>query len=269
MVIITANNQHYYLNQFYKEFILDKIIPRYIKRNWDFVAIVEGEVGAGKTTLAIQSGYYLDPTLNIDRICFTLKQFEEAVDNGKRGQVVIYDEAVTSMLSAEAFKWETVQLIKKITQCRKKGLIIFLLIPSIFMLQKYFAIFRSQFDIRVLAKHGDRGTFIVYNKAAKQELVIQSRGTFRYLVKASLPPMNFTKYCPIPIDDGSEYDIKKDEAMSYRDGEKQDLLAPILWLLHTEFKLGRGKLDVLFKKYNIRMKGIEAENKWRTWKQKQ
>ena len=269
MVIITQNNQHYYLNEFYKAFVLDKILPRYINRHWDMVIIVEGEVGSGKTTLAIQSGYYLDPTLDIDRICFTLPQFEKAIDNGKKGQVIIYDEAVSSLLSAEAFKWESTQLVKKITQCRKKGLIIFLLIPSIFMLQKYFAIFRSHFDLRVITKHGERGTFLFYNRQAKQELIVQSRGTYRYLVKASLPPLNFVSYCPIDIGDGSDYDKKKDEAMAYRDGAETDIFPGVLYAFHKEFNLGRIKVDELLKKYNIPIKGTIVENKWRTWKQKQ
>jgi hypothetical protein len=269
MVIITTNGHHYYINQFYKQYILDKIVPKYINRSWDVVIIVEGKVGAGKTTLAIQSGFYLDPSLTIDRICFTLQQFEEAVDNGTRGQVIIYDEAVTSMLSAESFKWETIALIKKITQCRKKGLIIFLLIPSIFMLQKYFAIYRSQFDLRVMSKHGDRGTFLFYNEHAKQELIIRARGTFRYCVKASLPPMNFTSYSPIPLDDGSPYDIKKDEAMATKEEKRTDLLPGVLWAFHKEFDLGKTKMEKVFKKYNIPLKGQSAKDRWEAWNKKQ
>lgn len=269
MVIVKPNGKQYYLNEFYKKYILDKIIPKYIKRKWDMVIIIEGMVGAGKTTLAIQSGYYLDPTLNIDRICFTLPQFEEAIDNGKTGEVVIYDEAVTSMLSAEAFKYETIALIKKITQCRKKGLIIFLLIPSIFMLQKFFAIFRSYFDLRVLSSHGDRGSFLFYNYNAKRELIVQSRGTFRYRVKASLPPMNFTSYSPIPLDEGSPYDKKKDEAMKYTEDKRDDILPAILWAFHKEYNLGRVKLEKLFKKYKVPFKGEQAEKRWLWWKSKQ
>ena len=233
------------------------------------VVIIEGMVGAGKTTLAVQSAFYLDPTLNIDRICFTLPQFEEAIDKGKVGQAIIYDEAVSSMLSAESFKWETIALIKKITQCRKKGLIIFLLIPSIFMLQRFFAIFRSHFDLRVLSKQGDRGSFLFYNYKAKQELIVQSRGTFRYLVKASLPVMNFTKYSPIPLGDGSPYDKKKDEAMKYKEDKREDILPAVLWAFHKEYNLGRVKLERLFKKYKVPLKGAAAQDKWELWKSKQ
>jgi len=269
MVIVKSNQHSYYLNQFYKQYVLDKIIPKYIKRKWDMVIIIEGKVGAGKTTLAIQSGYYLDPTLTIDRICFTLPQFEKAIDDGKTGQVVIYDEAVTSMLSAEAFKWETIALIKKITQCRKKGLIIFLLIPSIFMLQKFFAIFRSHFDLRVLSKHGNRGSFLFYNYNAKQELIVQSRGTFRYLVKASLPVMDFSSYSPISLRDGSLYDKKKDEAMKYKEDKRSDVLPAVLWAFHKEYNLGRVKLERLFKKYKVPLKGHQAQDKWEAWNKKQ
>jgi hypothetical protein len=269
MTTVNINQQQYYLNHLYKERILDKILPNYIRKGWDMVIIVEGKVGAGKTTIAIQSGYYLDPTLTVDRICFTLSQFEEAVDKGKKGQVIIYDEAVTSMLSIEAFKFETAALIKKITQCRKKGLIIFLLIPSIFMLQKYFAIYRSHFDIRVLATQGERGKFVFYNEKAKQDLIVYSRGTYKYNTKPSFPIMNFTKYCPISIDDGSDYDKKKDAAMITKEDKKSDVLPAVLWAIHKEFKLGRDKMDKLFKKYNVPLKGQAAQDRWILWNQKQ
>jgi predicted ABC-type ATPase len=270
MVIIKQNGREYYLNHIYKQFVLDIIIPHYIKRHWDMVIIVEGEVGAGKSTIAIQSGFYLDPTLNVDRICFTLPQMEEAIDKGKRGQVIIYDEAVSSLLSIEVFKRESTALVKKITQCRKKGLIIFLLIPSIFMLQKYFAIFRSKFDIRVLSRGGERGNFAVYGRRAKQQLIERANGTFRYLVKPSLPIMSFHKDCPIDIGEGSEYDKKKDSAMAYRDeADKINVLPGVLYAFHKEFNLGRIKVDELMKKYNIPIKGKQVEGKWNAWKQKQ
>lgn len=266
MVIVTVNTHQYYMNENYKNFVVDKILPRYINRNWQVVAVVEGKPGAGKTTLAIQTAYYLDPTFNNDRIAFNVPQFEKAILNATPGQAVIFDEAVIAMLSLDVFKDTTTRLIKLITQCRKRRLIIFLLIPSIFMLQKYFAISLTDFDLRVLSNQGNRGNFLFYNEERKLDLIIKSQGTFKYRANPSLPIMSFTKYCPIDLGEGSDYDKKKDEAMAHKEFNKKDKTTELIWLIHDEYKLGATRLSALMKKYKIpitidMMRGIIAKGK--------
>ena len=68
------------------------VLKTEIKKDWDFLMVVDGREGAGKSSLAAQIGYYLDPTLNLSRFCFNAKQFQEAVYKAEKYQCIILDE---------------------------------------------------------------------------------------------------------------------------------------------------------------------------------
>ncbi|KKM83525.1 hypothetical protein LCGC14_1308400, partial [marine sediment metagenome] len=68
----------------------DKLRNGYlIKKDDDKVYIVDGRERGGKSTFAIQQAKYLDPTFNLDRICFTSDQFLHQIRNAPQGSCII------------------------------------------------------------------------------------------------------------------------------------------------------------------------------------
>lgn len=73
------------------------------KRNKNWLAIVCGETGSGKSYTALKIAKAIDPSFNIDRVVFTVKEFMELVTSKKikRGMVIVFDEAGVQIASRE------------------------------------------------------------------------------------------------------------------------------------------------------------------------
>ena len=169
------------VNGFYLDGILknniDKYFIRAVKNDLDGIAIISGCEGGGKTTMASTLAYYCDPSFpgeNCERIVFSGFELMKAIDNAKEGQAIILDEAILSMGSQDHASFIQKVLIKKFVTIRKKNLFIFLILPSFFMLRKYFAIFRTRFLLHTYMPDGvKRGFFGVYNRRTKRLLFIK------------------------------------------------------------------------------------------------
>lgn len=161
---------------------LDLIKDLY-KKDWDMVIIVDGDEGSGKSVLAQQIAYYCDPTLIIDRICFTPETFKKAVLRATAGQSVVYDDSYSGMSSRGAMLFINQMLINLLTLMRQKKLFVFIVIPAFFELNKYAAIWRSIALINVRAPGFQRGYFYFYKKSKKKELYIKGKKTYSYCVR--------------------------------------------------------------------------------------
>jgi hypothetical protein len=164
---------------------IDNYLIKGVERKFDGVMLFTGIEGAGKTTQACTIAKYVDPTFpgpviegtnwrRTDRIVFTNQQIMNAIDTAKPGQAIVIDEAVLSMSSQDFNKEVQKILVKKFVTIRKKRLYIFVVIPSIFMLRRYFAIFRTRALLHATVKHGiDRGFFKFYSYDTKRQLFIK------------------------------------------------------------------------------------------------
>jgi hypothetical protein len=183
-----------------------------VSKNWDYVVLVDGVEGSGKSGLAISCAYYQDPTFNVDRIVFTPEQFITAVDNSKPEQAIVWDEFVLGGLSDDALKEIQTTIIKKLVTIRKKRLYIFLLIPYLFMLRPYFAVGRSRLMLHTYSTDGlNRGMFKLYNYERKKDLYFKGKKYYSYIV----PPTKKGKFgdaAKWDIIDWDAYEQKKDVA---------------------------------------------------------
>ena len=190
------------------------------KADMDFVGIVDGFEGVGKSVLAMQLGYYVDPTLDISRICFTADEFKNAVLKAKKGQCVIYDEAITGAFSREAIMQMNVILIKMMAQIRQKNLFMLLVLPSFFDLDKNLAVWRSKFLIHCHfgKENYQRGFFKFANLQKKKEIYIEGKQLYKY--PRELYKWNFwgrfTKFYPL---DEELYKSKKAKSLQDSDYE--------------------------------------------------
>lgn len=142
-----------------------------IKHDEDRVYIVDGRERSGKSVFAIQQASYLDPLFSVDNICFTPEDFVEKIRTCEKGRVIIFDEAFRGLSSA-ASRSKVNQMIKQaMMEMGQKNLIIFIVLPSFFLLDIYAAMLRSNALFHVYrSKKGKRGFYRVYNYKKKAML---------------------------------------------------------------------------------------------------
>lgn len=188
-----------------------------VKYDWDFIIVVDGTEGGGKSTLAIQCACYLDPTFEMKRIVFSPEDFEETVIKAEKYQAVIYDEAVTGLYSRESMQFVNVALTKLLAQIRQKNLFIFVVIPTFFDLDKYVAMWRSRALLHVFTDGFTRGRFRFYSAGKKKSLYANGKQFYNY--KHPLPDFygRYPKFNPFY----EEYKKKKQKSLE----ERQDAQA--------------------------------------------
>lgn len=157
-----------------------KIARALVHDDWDMIGLYDGYVGSGKSVKAQQDAYYLDPTFNLDRICFTAEEFTKAVNKAEKFQAVIYDEAYTGMSSKDSMKNVNKALEKRLTEIRQKNLFILIVMPTIFDLAKHIAIWRAKYLVHVYTVKNKRGFFQFYNKDKKKDLYVQGQKYYSY-----------------------------------------------------------------------------------------
>ena len=178
MVKVKPGNKEINLDGYFKKNL--DLAKKVVKKDWDMIFIIDGAERAGKSNLAQQIAYYVDPTLNLDRIVFTPEQFEQAVLNAEKYQAIIWDEAVTGADSGQTLTnmWKAVK--KMLVQMGQKNLYVFILIHSFFDLTKYLALWRSRALIHVYHDRFSRGYFKFYNEERKKYLYIKGKKFYEY-----------------------------------------------------------------------------------------
>ncbi len=200
--------------------MLDKAKKQVKEKDWDRVYIIDGEEGSGKSLLGLQIGKYLDPTLNLDRICFNGKNFSDAISKSESNQCLIFDEAFNGLDSGGTMTKLNRLIVRKLMECRQKNLFIIIILPTIFLLQKYAAIFRSRCLFHVYATNrGERGYYRIYNKKNKKILYLEGKKFYSY----AKPLINnsYRYYGIYPIDE-EQYRDKKLKSLTEEDGGKEE-----------------------------------------------
>ena len=214
----------FYMDKTLKHNLDNYLIPA-VHAKWDGVGLVTGIEGSAKSTNVMSVAKYLDPSFpgtpvgdnttrrHCERVVFSAKQFTEAIDKAHPRQAIVFDEAVMGFLAADAATEIQKALIKKMVTIRKKQLYIFIVLPSIFLLRMYMAIFRTRVLIHFYTPDGiSRGYFKFYSYESKRKLYIsgkrdfnQDASKFDFAGRATDTSGLF-----FPID---EYEDKKDEAI--------------------------------------------------------
>ena len=138
-----------------------KVITRY---DWDWWTGHTGVEGTGKSTEAIWNAIYSDPTFMSDwrnRICYEAETFLRLIEQGKRGQSIILDEAAEAWFYKEWAQDIHQALDKASVQVRYKNLDIHLVTPSLGLLGKQ-AIRRLKDWCLVEAPNFERGHLEVW-----------------------------------------------------------------------------------------------------------
>jgi len=72
-----------------------------LNRNW--LAVIVGETGSGKSFLALKLGQLIDPEFNITKVVFSPSEFMELITSGtlRKGDCIVWDEAGVSVPARE------------------------------------------------------------------------------------------------------------------------------------------------------------------------
>lgn len=185
----------YYMEKRLKRNLDNKVLPELHKKDKDCIIAVDGGEGVGKSTLALQIGKYVDPSLDLSRVVFDAESFKQAIFKAKKGQCVIYDEAFTGLSSRTSLSGINTALVSLMMQMRQKNLFVILVLPTFFLLDKYAALFRTTSLIHVYeSKKGIRGYFRVYNKTKKKYLYLYGKKDYSYNAKKGKNDFVNTKF---------------------------------------------------------------------------
>ncbi len=223
---------------------------RVLEEDWDRVYLVDGGEGSGKSLLALQLGYELDPTLCLDRITFSGEELSKAIDKAEKGQCIIFDEAFNGLSSSGATSKLNRLVVRKLMECRQKNLFIIIVLPTIFMLQKYAALFRAKclFHVYVPAS-GRRGYYRIYNTLNKKILYLTGSKLYSY----SKPFINksYRFYGKYPIDEQAYRKKKIESLVDEEEEEKKDKYQNRFGILAN---LAKDKLGMTFKELETYLK---------------
>ncbi len=240
----------------------DKVIPALHKKDKDWVIVMDGKEGSGKSTLALQTGKYVDPSLDLSRVVFSPEDFREAILKAKKGQCIIYDEAFTGFSSRASLSPVNKVLVSLAMQMRQKNLFIIIVLPTIYLLDKYMALFRTQALIHIYENKGVRGYFKVFNYAKKKQLILKGSKTMSYRVKGVNTRFKGRFYGKFAIG-GPEMEAKyrKQKEVALSNSEKTSMTSAqvryreqrdlILYLLRRNTKMSYHEMSNLFLDYDF------------------
>jgi len=106
---------------------LDEVRYRVLKKDFDFVSIIDGREGSGKSVLAQQLASYLDPNFTLDNIVFTSTDFIAKIKDPKvkKGSCIILDEAFNAINSRASMSEVNKSMGAVATEMRQEEFIYF------------------------------------------------------------------------------------------------------------------------------------------------
>lgn len=251
--------EEYYISKPIKR-QLDQAKIKVVKGDQDRLYVIDGREGSGKSTLAQQLAAYVDESFNLNRIVFNSEDFKKLIKTIPQYSAVVFDEAFNGLSSKGSLSKENKRLVQLLMECRQKNLFIFIVLPSIFLLEKYVAIFRSTalFHTSVSRKDVKNRSYQIYNYAKKSQLYLYGKQMLTYSRPWVDERHRFYGKTPACID-RSEYVKKKLAAFEVEDAGKSDSPEGKMYMqrnicfYHLNKKMGMSHNDIseMLGKYGV------------------
>jgi len=223
---------------------LNSAKDKVIRGDQDRIFVVDGKEGSGKSTLALQIAYHIDPTLTLEDVVFNGDDLQKRIryfaEKRIKNKCIIFDEAFNGLSSKAALSKINRQLVQLFMECRQLNLFIFIVLPSVFLLEKYVAIFRSHglFHVFVSRKDVKRRYYKIYNYKAKKYLFLRGQKMLDYGKPRIKKTYRFYSKYP-PTVSKLEYDQKK--IKSFYEIEKKDIESK--YKVQRDFAIAEWKMD--------------------------
>lgn len=237
---------NFYMDGTLKEQLLH-VKKKVLTKDEDYFFALDGDEGSGKSVLGLQIAKFIDPSFCMDRVVFNAKDFQDSVLSAKKGQVVLFDEAFRGLSSRGALSEINKLLVALMMECRQKNLIVIIVMPSFFLLDKYAALFRSKGLFHVYRHKGKRGFWMYFNKQGKKLLYLKGKATYSYSYPKSAFRGRFLEHYTV---DEKEYRAKKYDAlmMTNRNTRAETFMDHrnlLLWFLRYE--MGMNNTDISYR----------------------
>lgn len=194
---------------------LDKIKVKVLKYEWDYVAVIAGLPGSGKSTFARGCAKYCDPNFKIDNIVFTADDFINFTANCPEYSAVVYDECFEGMNSRVTLSPDFQRIVNHLQLIRKRHLFIFLCLPNFFDLSKGIAVFRtSHLFVTYANDDGQRGKVLAFSRDNKRKLYVEGGKFMNYAAVKSNFQTKFMRNDDIVKSE--DYETKKDMVLQAR-----------------------------------------------------
>lgn len=260
-IIDGDKDYHYYMDPTIYKIIVNELTPSLNRKDKDLVFIVDGREGSGKSVWTMQFSKVLYPGLSVASYCFTPEEFEAAIKNAKRGEVIVFDEAFRGYSSRSVLSKVNKVLFGMIQEIRQLNLCIILVVPSFFSLDREISIRRANglFHVFEHPKYKTFRMWAYYDYNKKQYLYDYGKKNFNYKVCKPLCWGKFFDYYTI---DEAAYRLKKRESLigsfepkrvrGINDDKWEGLMGAAMFVMHKDLKL---TFDKIFELYSS--KGVE------------
>lgn len=175
------------------------------------VIVVDGRSGMGKTTLSSQIGLYMSKNFSLDHIHFTPEKFLEAMTTAKKGDTLIFDEAML-LSSRAALSAMNRMVVIAMSMIRSKNLFIIFNVNSIFDLDRNLALSRADLLLHCYGDSlTDKGKFLAFFRGGDgmdriKSLYLYGKKYYSYGSPKSNFNSTFSSYFTVSED---EYEKKK------------------------------------------------------------
>ena len=229
--------------------IEEKVKPKIHKKDWDWVWVIDGSEGSGKSVLAQQIAKILDPTFCLNRMCMTPNDFTKQVVNAKKGECIIFDEAFTGFSSRASLTEVNRLLVSLMMEMRQKNLFVIIVMPTIFLLDRYVALFRARGLFHVYLKDGKRGRWIYFNNKKKKLLYLLGKKLYSYGKPRSRFRGRFYDQYTINEEDyrKKKRDCLHDKSRSTRAETYKSQRDTLFWIINIKLKVNKTRIAILCK----------------------
>lgn len=219
---VTIKGKEFYLDGYLKN-NLDYVWKRVMFHNDMLVTVIDGRPGSGKSTIAAQMAYYLSKgKFSIENETFDSDQFSDGVEKSERGNAIVADEAFELLNKRSTQSSQNRIMLSLMQRMRVKQLFIFIVLPSIYDLDKNLILNLCDLFIHCYRKpFGERGFFETYDQLQLKNLWLYGRQSLSYTNKIIIPNFRgrFTKFFPLDV---AEYDKKKRQSLQVKTEDTTD-----------------------------------------------
>lgn len=116
---------------------LDRVMENRLRKEYDYVLVIVGKVGDGKSMLASLACSYMDKKFPPERVLFTGIDYKMIERKLKEKMAIQFDEGEEVFFSRGAMTRLQKQMVLKFAQIRQRNHFIVICVPSLFLLEKW------------------------------------------------------------------------------------------------------------------------------------
>lgn len=248
------------------DFLRQKLdnIKKIISKNWDCVFIIDGLERSGKSTLGLTCAYYLmDGDITTENICSGTKDAVYKLEKLPDKSLLLIDEGSLLFSSKDTMKQEQRRLLKILNVIGQKNMILIVVLPCFFEVNRYIATQRSRFLLHCYTDETlTRGRFSYFGRKKLGRLYINGKKNFNSYAKPQSDFIGrYTDFNPL----GEEYLKAKKEALfsALHEDEKPDKTKEIRYNIFKNLKNEFPKISVkkIAELMNLEYHSISRYNK--------